>query len=104
MIIFPPRYEPNLYDNLTGLKENVNLKKIRSFIFPNKPIYGKPLIILQDNHIMIAPELNKKEKNPPEVLQFKANEDKPKILHKISDEEFERLGKKPGTIVHHIKL
>lgn len=104
LIIFPPKYEPDLYNKLSKMEESIDLAKIQMLRFQDKIIYDKPLIVLQDQHIMIAPELSEKQENPPEVFQFCSNGNKPKKLVSINNGEFERLSKIPGTIIHRHKL
>lgn len=104
MAIFPPRYEPGLYSKLGTFKDSVDMRKIRSIGFSDKPVYGAPVMVLQDHNLMIAPDLSGKQKTLPEALQFRGDGDKPNILRRISDEEYNNLRKRPDAIVHHIRL
>lgn len=104
MVIFPPRYEPGLYSKLGTFKDKLDIRKIRSISFSGKHVYGAPIMVLQDHNLMIGPDLSGKQKVPPEVIQFRGEEDKPRKLRRISDEEYNNLKKRPDAIVHHIKL
>ncbi len=104
IVIFPPRHRPHLYATLGTFSETTETSKIRCLKTIRKPLYGPPTIVLQDEHLMIAPDLVGNICTPPLALKFCDDADQPKVLRPVSREEWDHLAKQPGTGIYHHNL
>ena len=104
MVFFPPRYNPDMLNNLQSYSYEIDRSEIRPVHFSDYNYFGPPVVLMFNDKLLSVPDMLHNIVDSTIVYRFTNDRNEADILSFINDDEFETMKNKNNIEVTKVHL